>query len=93
MIFNFLIYSKNRRSQSIIPTHQPELDVHRDQFMKKPCPSDTVCWKDTLSPKRGGDPSVDGAEGGGAAGSLPRTLSTSVLRIKHRRTFWERCAR
>ena len=23
-------------------------------------------------------------------GSLPRTLSTSVLRIKHRRTFWEK---
>ena len=86
-----MFYSKKGRSQSIIPTHQPELDVHRDQFMKKACPSDTVRWKDTLSPKRGGDPS-DPSEGGGA-GSLPRTLSTSVLRIKHRRTFWERCAR
>ena len=75
---------KNRRSQSIIPTQQPELDT----FMKsRPCPSDTVCWKDTLSPKKDGD------EKGSEAGSLPRTLSTSVLRIKHRRTFWERCAR
>ena len=27
------------------------------------------------------------------SGALPRTLSTSVLRIKHRRTFWERVTR
>ncbi len=28
--------------------------------------------------------------GGGGGGNLPRTLSTSVLRIKHRRSFWEK---
>ena len=168
-------FSKNRRSQSIIPTHQPELDVHRDQYMnKKTCPADIPCWKDSLrlssshdfsipestnlrifftnfslfcfftrqkfsfeiknddtitvyhnrerhcsllkmkskiswkqfvdsgfvktcdelvvSPKRGDENSPNSGEGGGS-GSLPRTLSTSVLRIKHRRTFWEKCAR
>ena len=31
--------------------------------------------------------------GGKTGGTLPRTLSTSVLRIKHRRTFWERMTR
>jgi hypothetical protein len=35
----------------------------------------------TAEEKREGDEDV---------GSLPRTLSTSVLRIKHRRTFWEK---
>ena len=29
-------------------------------------------------------------EGDEDVGSLPRTLSTSVLRIKHRRSFWEK---
>ena len=35
----------------------------------------------TAEEKREGDEDV---------GSLPRTLSTSVLRIKHRRSFWEK---
>ncbi len=42
---------------------------------------------------KAGGGAVQGGEdqqGGGGGGSLPRTLSTSVLRIKHRRSFWER---
>ena len=31
-----------------------------------------------------------GAASSGGGASLPRTLSTSVLRIKHRRSFWEK---
>ena len=51
-----------------------------------------TCDELVVSPKRGDENSPNSGEGGGS-GSLPRTLSTSVLRIKHRRTFWEKCAR
>ena len=50
-----------------------------------------TCNELVVSPKRGDENSPNSGEGG--SGSLPRTLSTSVLRIKHRRTFWEKCAR
>lgn len=50
-------------------------------------PSKTVvsATKDSLT--SGEDKS---GEDGNPEGTLPRTLSTSVLRIKHRRTFWEK---
>ncbi len=35
-------------------------------------------------------PQAQAQQGVDASGSLPRTLSTSVLRIKHRRSFWEK---
>ena len=48
-----------------------------------------------LSGSGGGDKGEHGGErntgsGGGPGGKLPRTLSTSVLRIKHRSSFWEK---
>ena len=36
------------------------------------------------------EPSIGSPSNESTVGSLPRTLSTSVLRIKHRRTFWEK---
>lgn len=36
------------------------------------------------------EPPIGSPSSDSVVGSLPRTLSTSVLRIKHRRTFWER---
>ena len=36
------------------------------------------------------EPTIGSPSNESVVGSLPRTLSTSVLRIKHRRTFWER---
>lgn len=36
------------------------------------------------------EPPIGSPSNESVVGSLPRTLSTSVLRIKHRRSFWER---
>ncbi len=83
--------AKYRRSASITTNHSSELD----QFRKNRTSAE--CWKDSLSPNRivDGNQDVvgDSAAGAGAASALPRTLSTSVLRIKHKRNFWERFTR
>ena len=36
------------------------------------------------------EPPIGSPSNESLVGSLPRTLSTSVLRIKHRRSFWEK---
>lgn len=74
-------HSKSRRSASITTNHCSELDQLRKNNNL------------TLSPNRGSSAEKADNQAGQASGQLPRTLSTSVLRIKHRRTFWERCAR
>ena len=85
-------HTKYRRSASITTSnHSSELDKLR----KKAAEASNPCWKDTLSVSDANQlPEGASHAGAGAPGAaLPRTLSTSVLRIKHRRTFWERCAR
>ena len=98
---------KSRRSQSITTPHQQiDVEQLRKRNSAGSgsiqYPTDgSVSWKDSLSPNRvigkevsaadeeeGDEKEKESAAGGG---TLPRTLSTSVLRIKHRRTFWERC--
>lgn len=83
-------HTKYRRSASITTSnHSSELDK-----LRKKAEASNQCWKDTLSVSDANQlPEGATAGAGAAAGALPRTLSTSVLRIKHRRTFWERCAR
>ena len=68
---------KSRRSHSI--TQPNEIEVLKNWKIQNPDKAVPV-----------GCPAGLKAENDNA---LPRSLSTSVLRIKHRRTFWERFAR
>ena len=68
---------KSRRSHSITTQPNHELEVLK-RWKLQQCPED----------KRNETLKADNADN-----TLPRTLSTSVLRIKHRRNFWERFAR
>ena len=89
-------YYRNKcgRSHSIT-THTPDIEKLKEKISKRNCELN-------LDPNRNNQKlEVSDESGGGGAVSkspsknpnLPRTLSTSVLRIKHRRTFWERVTR
>ena len=85
-------YNRNKcgRSHSIT-AHTPDIEKLKEKISKRNSELN-------LDPNRNQKLEVSD-ESGGAAKSpskntgLPRTLSTSVLRIKHRRTFWERVTR
>ncbi|TRY75848.1 hypothetical protein TCAL_08487 [Tigriopus californicus] len=70
------------------PTLRERPQNASDSKLSCESPSKTIvnATKDSLT--SGEDKS--GGEDGNPEGTLPRTLSTSVLRIKHRRTFWEK---
>jgi len=76
---------KSRRSHSI--TTQPnEIEVLKNWKIQNPDKAVPVGVSAGAGLKAEGNTHA-------ADNALPRTLSTSVLRIKHRRTFWERFAR
>ena len=68
---------KSRRSHSITTQPSTELEVLKS-------------WKLQNSDKTNSGVTLKADSNDN---TLPRTLSTSVLRIKHRRNFWERFAR
>ena len=93
-------YHRNKcgRSHSIT-AHTPDIEKLKEKISKRNSELN-------LDPNRNQKLEVSDESGGGGGGSsggaakspskntgLPRTLSTSVLRIKHRRTFWERVTR
>jgi hypothetical protein len=83
---------KSVRSHSITNSNQTIADCSK----LKPRQKSSESWKDTLDPSSaaaGLTGSVNPSEVKDSGSGLPRTLSTSVLRIKHRRTFWERVTR
>lgn len=76
---------KSRRSHSITATQPNEIEVLKNWKIQNPDKAVPVGVAGAGLKAEGNTHAADNA--------LPRTLSTSVLRIKHRRTFWERFAR
>ena len=79
--------------RTIQETHSNPITCYSSQTAPRiiTSPSGTKTFEQTLS-KHGSreEPPIGSPSNESVVGSLPRTLSTSVLRIKHRRTFWER---
>lgn len=75
------------RNLNLAETHS----IHRNIYPNIVTPSSET--KIEISSKRiesKEEPAIGSPSNDSIVGSLPRTLSTSVLRIKHRRSFWEK---